>query len=452
MAKEGTLLVVDDNRNILTALNLLLQKHFERVIVLSTPNRIAATLAAEAIDVVLLDMNFAASIQTGNEGLYWLREIRTRRPEVQVVLFTAYADVELAVRAMKDGAVDFVVKPWDNERLVATLRRACELGRSRREVKQLREIRRTLAGTEHPMFWGTSRAMAEIRSVVEKVAATDTHILITGENGTGKEMLAQEIHRLSPRRSEPMVCVDMGAIPENLFESELFGHMKGSFTNACTDRAGKFEAAHGGTLFLDEIGNLPPLMQPKLLNAIQHRRIVRIGSNRPIETDIRLISATNRDLPAMVAEGTFREDLLYRINTIHLDLPPLRRRHEDILPLARMFLERYASKYGKTACRFDNRAEEELLAHTWPGNIRELQHTIEKAVILSDGETLSTDSLLLPQRKISAPQTAASTLEEMERQMIAAALDRNRGNLSAVAQELGITRQTLYNKIKRYAL
>ena len=452
MTREGTVLIVDDNRSILAALRLLLEKYFARVLTLPGPNALDATLREERVDVVLLDMNFTAGINTGNEGIYWLRQIRARRPEVQVVLFTAYADIDLAVQAMRDGAVDFVVKPWDNDRLVAALRNAYNLSRSQREVKQLKEIKRELTA-EQPMFWGTSPAMGRIREIVEKVAATDANILITGENGTGKEMLAREIHNRSRRSGELMVPVDMGAVPETLFESELFGHVKGAFTDARTDRAGKFEVADHGTLFLDEIGNLPLHLQSKLLTAIQSGQIVRVGSNTPRKIDIRLISATNRDLFGMVAEGSFREDLLYRINTIHIDLPPLRQRREDILPLSRKFLERYAAKYQKPITGFDAAAEHELVEHAWPGNIRELQHAVEKAVILSDGGQITPETLLL--RPAAAVQTAdpgEATLEQMERTMIAQAMVRHGGNLSAVAQQLGITRQTLYNKIKRYGL
>ncbi len=452
MTREGTVLIVDDNRSILAALRLLLEKYFARVLTLPGPNALDATLREERVDVVLLDMNFTAGINTGNEGIYWLRQIRARRPEVQVVLFTAYADIDLAVQAMRDGAVDFVVKPWDNDRLVAALRNAYNLSRSQREVKQLKEIKRELTA-EQPMFWGTSPAMGRIREIVEKVAATDANILITGENGTGKEMLAREIHNRSRRSGELMVPVDMGAVPETLFESELFGHVKGAFTDARTDRAGKFEVADHGTLFLDEIGNLPLHLQSKLLTAIQSGQIVRVGSNTPRKVDIRLISATNRDLFGMVAEGSFREDLLYRINTIHIDLPPLRQRREDILPLSRKFLERYAAKYQKPIEGFDAAAERELAEHAWPGNIRELQHAVEKAVILCDGGPITPETLLL--RPAAAVQTAdpgEATLEQMERTMIAQAMVRHGGNLSAVAQQLGITRQTLYNKIKRYGL
>lgn len=418
MTKEGTLLVVDDNRSILAALQLLLGNHFERVLTLPSPNQLISTLRREPVDVVLLDMNFTAGINTGNEGFYWLQEILRNRPDVKVVLFTAYADIDLAVRAMRDGAVDFVVKPWDNERLVTALRNACSLARSQREVKRLKEIKRELT-QEEPMFWGTSPAMMRIREIVEKVAATDANILITGENGTGKEMLAREIHNRSARHRELMVSVDMGAIPETLFESELFGHVKGAFTDARTDRAGKFEAANGGTLFLDEIGNLPPHLQSKLLTALQSGRIVRVGSNTPVKVDIRLISATNRDLYGMVTEGRFREDLLYRINTIHIDLPPLRQRREDILPLAEAFLRRYAAKYGKAIEGFDEQARSAMEAYPWAGNIRELQHTVEKAVILGEGRAITPEMLLL---RPTQPQPAAAgvtTLDEMERSMIA---------------------------------
>lgn len=452
MAKEGNLLIVDDNSSILGALRLLLERHFAKVTTLTSPKLLDTVLRGEAVDAVLLDMNFTAGVNNGNEGIYWLRRIRDIRPDVKVVLFTAYADVDLAVRSMRDGAVDFVVKPWDNERLVASLRNACELARSQREVKRLREIRCELT-VDEPMFWGTSPAMERIREIVEKVAATDANILITGENGTGKEMLAREIHRRSHRSGGPMVAVDMGAVPETLFESELFGHVKGAFTDARTDRAGKFEVADRGTLFLDEIGNLPPRLQSKLLTAIQSGRIVRLGSNTPVKVDIRLISATNRDLFGMVADGEFREDLLYRINTIHIDLPPLRQRREDILPLAEKFLGRYAAKYNKPIEGFDEAAVREMHDYPWAGNIRELQHTVEKAVILCDGHTIAPATLLLrPAPAETSPKTGFSTLEEMERAMIAEAVARCGGNLTEVARQLGITRQTLYNKIKRYGL
>lgn len=456
MKKEGTIVVVDDNRSMLTAVEILLNGIFEKVVTLSSPNRLLSTLRETKTDVLLLDMNFSSGINSGNEGLYWLGEVKKAEPSIEVVLFTAYADIDLAVKAMQRGATDFVVKPWNNAKLVATLQAALSLKRSRSEAKQLGDIKRSFSPekSENNMFWGTSPAMHRLRSIVEKVADTDANILITGENGTGKEMLAREIHQLSRRKDELIVTVDLGAIPETLFESELFGHIKGAFTDARTDRAGKFEAASNGSLFLDEIGNLPYHQQAKLLSAIQSRSIVRVGSNTPIPVNIRLISATNRDLNQMVTAGEFREDLLYRINTIHIEIPPLAQRIEDIVPLAGIFLSRYAAKYNKKCNTFDPSAQEKLLSHTWSGNIRELQHTIEKAVIMTDGELISADELLISRRETSpdSQSVTTSTLEEMEKSMIANTLQRHGGNLSAVAAQLGVTRQTLYNKIKKYNL
>lgn len=446
--KEGKLLIVDDNRGILSAVKLLADKHFAEVVTLASPNSLVSTLRTFKADVVLLDMNFSAGINSGNEGIYWLRQIADKYPETKVVLFTAYADIDLAVKAMKHGAVDFVVKPWDNDKLIASLRNACRLSRQHRDPKRREESR----PDDKPMFWGESEAMSRIRETVEKVAVTDANILITGENGTGKEMMAREIHRLSTRRGGTMVSLDMGAIPDTLFESELFGHVKGAFTDARADRAGKFETASGGTLFLDEIGNLPLHMQAKLLTVLQNRSIVRLGSNTPVPVDIRLITATNRDLFDLTAQGGFRQDLLYRINTIHIVLPPLRSRKEDIAPLAAMFLARYAEKYGKRVAGFTSAASERLAAHAWEGNIRELQHTVEKAVIMSDAETIDAPQLLLRPSTAVAADNEVSTLEQMERRMIRDAIAACNGNMTAVAQQLGITRQTLYNKIKRYGL
>lgn len=446
--KEGKLLIVDDNRGILSAVKLLADKHFAEVVTLASPNSLVSTLRTFKADVVLLDMNFSAGINSGNEGIYWLRQIADKYPETKVVLFTAYADIDLAVKAMKHGAVDFIVKPWDNDKLIASLRNACRLSRRHSDPKRGDESR----PDDKPMFWGESEAMSRIRETVEKVAVTDANILITGENGTGKEMLAREIHRLSTRRGGTMVSLDMGAIPDTLFESELFGHVKGAFTDARTDRAGKFETASGGTLFLDEIGNLPLHMQAKLLTVLQNRSIVRLGSNTPVPVDILLITATNRDLFDLTAQGGFRQDLLYRINTIHIVLPPLRSRKEDIAPLAAMFLARYAEKYGKRVSGFTSAASERLAAHAWEGNIRELQHTVEKAVIMSDAEIIDAAQLLLRPATAVAADNEMSTLEQMERRMIRDAIAACNGNMTAVAQQLGITRQTLYNKIKRYGL
>lgn len=449
--KAGSILIVDDNKSILTALKLLLGNYFNRVVTLPAPTALVSTLRSEKFDVVLLDMNFSAGINNGNEGLYWLSEVKKESPASQVVLFTAYADIDLAVKAIKKGAVDFVVKPWDNSKLIATLQAAYNLSISKQEVKQLREIKREFR-SEASMFWGDSEAMRTLRQMIEKVAPTDATILIAGENGTGKDMLAREIHALSARRDESLVSVDMGALTETLFESELFGHVKGAFTDARSDRAGKFEVASGGTLFLDEIGNLPYHLQSKLLSVIQSRTVTRVGSNTPVPVDIRLICATNRNLPEMVAFGSFREDLFYRINTIHVTLPPLRDRPEDILPLAERFLSQYAARYGKNITVIDRTAAEKLGAYPWYGNIRELQHAVEKAVILCEGERLQAADFVLAQRDETVMPGGVTTLEEMESSLIRRAMDQHKGNLSQVAVQLGITRQTLYNKIKKYNL
>ena len=401
----------------------------------------------ETPEVVLLDMNFTSGINTGNEGLFWLHEIKKVRRELPVVLFTAYADIDLAIRGIKEGASDFIVKPWNNQKLVETLQAAASSAQQERKTGNKKEPVNTPA-----LYWGESKSMQQLRVLIEKVASTDANILITGENGTGKEMLAREIHTLSNRRQQEMITVDMGAITESLFESELFGHVKGSFTDAHTDRTGKFEAADHSTLFLDEIGNLPYHLQAKLLTAIQRRSIVRVGSNTPIPIDIRLICATNRNLQEMADREEFREDLLYRINTIHIEIPPLRERKEDIVPLAERFIIRFCKQYDKEPMKFSPAAKEKLTAHPWYGNIRELEHAIEKVVIINDGVQIPAELFQLSSRKTETSEKNISTLEEMEVQMIRKALDACAGNLSAVAAQLGITRQTLYNKMKKFGL
>lgn len=451
MTKQGTILVVDDNKGILTAVQMLLGTCFEKVITISTPNKIKATLHDENIDVVLLDMNFSAGINTGNEGLFWLSEIKKEDASIQVVLFTAYADIDLAVRGIKEGAADFVVKPWDNAKLLETLKTAYNIRTANRKGISI-ATDKLVVSKESGMFWGESNAMQQLRSLIEKVARTDANILVTEENGTGKEMLAREIHLLSNRKKETLVPVDMGAITETLFESELFGHVKGAFTDARADRPGKFEVANKGTLFLDEIGNLSYHLQAKLLTALQRRSIVRVGSNTPIPVNIRLICATNRDLQEMVQKGDFREDLLYRINTIHVEIPPLRERPEDIVPLIEIFLSKYTKIYGKTAMCLSLDAKEKLKAQPWFGNIRELEHTIEKAVIIAERSVLDGNDFDFPRAKKKPVTKEATTLEEMEYNMIKNAMDKYSGNLSLVASQLGISRQTLYNKIKRYEL
>lgn len=446
MVKKGTLLVVDDNKSILTTVRLLLTPYFDEILTASNPNQIPVFLTEKKIDLVLLDMNFSSGINNGNEGLFWLSEIKKTTPAVQVVLFTAFADIDLAVKGIKEGAADFVVKPWDNAKLIQTLQTAYAL-------KSGAKVKNPATSRDKEMFWGESESMQQLRSLIEKVARTDANILITGENGTGKEMLAREIHRLSSRQKEKWVPVDMGAITETLFESELFGHVKGAFTDAKADRIGKFEEANNGTLFLDEIGNLPYYLQAKLLTAIQSRSITRVGSNTPIPISIRLISATNRNLQEMVEQEHFREDLLYRINTIHVEIPPLRKRAQDILPLSEIFLKKYQERYNKPSKQLSEEAKEKLKEQPWMGNIRELEHTIEKAVIISETPLIESRDFVFPKRKESVPQPVeATTLEEMEYRMIKNAIDQCDGNLSMVANRLGISRQTLYNKLKRYEL
>lgn len=445
MAKAGTLLIVDDNRNILSAVRMLAEGCFARVLTLPSPTALISTLRTERPEVVLLDMNFKAGINTGNEGIFWLGEVLKAAPQTKVVLFTAYGDIELAVKAMKHGAFDFVTKPWANEKLVATLTAAYRAAigdqRGKRTVKAEAAPRET-------MLWGESAAMQRVREVVDRVAITDANILLTGENGTGKEMLAREIHNRSSRCNRELVAVDMGAIPDTLFESELFGHTKGAFTDAHADRIGKFEAAGGSTLFLDEIGNLPLHLQAKMLTVLQNRAVVKLGTSYATPIDIRLVAATNCDLFRMAEEGTFRQDLLFRLNTIHIELPPLRNRREDIAPLSEQFLARYAAKYNRSGLVFAPETRQRLEAHTWPGNIRELQHTIEKAVIMADGERIEPHHLQL--REAAAPPTPMQTMEEIERQAIIDTIAACNGNLSLAARRLNLTRQTLYNKIKRY--
>lgn len=353
MSKRNKIVVVDDNRGVLAAVSLLLRPYFHQVITLQSPVRLEEVLRDGVPDCLLLDMNFSAGINTGNEGIYWLNRVKRLYPDLPVVLFTAYGDIDLAVRGMKEGAVDFIIKPWDNARLVDTLLKA----------SGARKSRNAAADDDNSMYWGESKAMLALKSLVERIAPTDANVLITGENGTGKEVLARAVHRRSARHSRPMLSVDMGSVTETLFESELFGHVKGAFTNASADRAGKFEAADGSTLFMDEIGNLPPYLQSKLLTVIQNRKIVRVGSNKPVDVDIRLICATNCDLQAMVADGRFRQDLLYRINTIHLEIPPLRQRKDDIVPLAEMFMKRFSEKYKREASELDGSARDKLMSH-----------------------------------------------------------------------------------------
>ena len=443
--KKGRILVVDDNRGIRNALGILLPAHFDRVEIIPSPKTLVCTMESFRPDVVLLDMNFNTDINTGNEGLYWTGELKKMYPQVQIVLFTAYADIALAVEGMKRGAFDFIVKPWDNGKLLATLQAACDA--TGKLPSQTNEV------AASNMFWGDGAAMRQIRQLVGKIAPTDATVLITGENGTGKDLLAREIHNLSSRKNRQMVCVDAGAIPETLFESELFGHVKGAFTDAHSDHTGKFEQADGGTLFLDEIGNIPLHLQAKLLRALQDRSITPVGSEKRISLDIRLICATNMDLSKMVREGRFREDLYYRINTVPISLPALRQRQEDILPLAERFLADFAEKYRRSVSGISPEAVQRLQSHKWSGNIRELQNCMEKAVILSEGSILKADELSLERSsgtEFSSGSAPRQTLDEAEERTIREAMERCSGNLTLVAKELGISRPTLYSKLKKY--
>ena len=471
-SKIGKILVVDDNLGIRRALEILLPVHFAEVKAIPSPATLVSSLEQFRPDVVLLDMNFNTSINTGNEGLYWAGEIKKMAPEVEVVLFTAYADIALAVEGMKRGAFDFIVKPWENDKLVEILTAARDkarkaMGRDTRPGSGMTGADVLPGSTGNPMFWGTSKPMAAIRKTLEKIAPTDATVLITGENGTGKDVLAREIHAHSLRSGKPMVAVDAGAITETLFESELFGHVKGAFTDAHADHAGKFEQAQGGTLFLDEIGNIPLHLQAKLLRAIQSRSIVRVGGSQATPIDIRLICATNMDLEALVRQGRFREDLYYRINTVHIVLPALRDRQEDILPLAEMFLQRFAEKYHRPLTGIAPEAEDLLKGQHWSGNIRELQNCIETAVILSEGSVLTAKDLQLDARSGSGMTGNRSGMTENvttgltgglprnvadEERLVREAMERCNGNISAAAKALGVSRPTLYAKLKKYGL
>lgn len=423
-------------------MKILLPMRFEEVELIASPNVLMSTMRTFKPDVVLLDMNFEADINTGNEGLFWLSELKKQFPEVEVVLFTAYADISLAVDGMKRGAFDFIVKPWDNTKLLAVLEEACM---KRRKVASPEAASPTTA-----MQWGRSEAMKRLRNEVEKVAPTDATVLITGENGTGKDVLANEIHRLSTRAGRPMVSVDIGAITDTLFESEMFGHVKGAFTDAHADHIGKFEQANGTTLFLDEIGNLPLNQQAKLLRVLQNRYITKVGDTKSVPIDIRLICATNRDLKTMVKEGGFRQDLFYRINMMPLHLPPLRERPDEIISLAELFVEEFAAAYPRKAKGISDEAKQVLLRCRWGGNIRELRGCIEKAVIYSETEQIRVEDLKMDGTELMDENV--TTMADYEEKMIRDAMKRYNGNLTLVAKALEISRPTLYNRLKKYGI
>jgi DNA-binding NtrC family response regulator len=451
----GTILIVDDDRELVRLLAGTLRSEYEQVVTINDPERIRGILHSKDVDVVIMETNYRSSVRNGNEGIYWLKEILNYDPATSVVILTGTGDTDLAVRAIKEGAVDFIMKPWDRNRLLTTVNAAMQLRRSRLEASSLKadnsQLKKVINNGREKIVEGASPTMINVMNIVKKVASTDANVLITGENGTGKELIAREIHRLSRRASELMVSVDMGSIAESLIESELFGHVRGAFTDAREERKGKFETAHNGTLFLDEIGNLSLTSQAKLLSVLQNRSIVKVGSNMPIPVDIRLICATNCDIQEMVKKGSFREDLLYRINTITIEVPPLRDRVDDIPVLAKHFLRLFGEHYGRGEMKISVQALEKLANHDWPGNVRELQHAIEKAVIMSDVNILRPSDFTFSMQG-SRPVRGEMTIEEMEKRMIADSLRKHGNNISLAAEKLGITRQTLYNKIAKYGL
>lgn len=457
MKKTGRILVVDDDTDVLNAARLYLKQHIEKVDVEKNPKLIPALLKDYDYDAILLDMNFTEDVSSGEEGFTWLERILEMDPEMAVVLITAYGDVEKAVQAVKMGASDFVLKPWQNEKLLATVASAMNLSQSKRDSQRLKTQNAVLkADMEQPYqnIIGESRAMEQVFQTIEKVAKTEANVLITGENGTGKELVARALHRRSNRSENVFITVDMGALTESLFESELFGHEKGAFTDAKDSRAGRFEIANGGTLFLDEIGNIPLQLQPKLLSAIQTHEIRRIGSNKTTKIDIRLICATNENLDEMVKDQDFRQDLLYRINTIEIKLPPLRERVEDIPLLVEHFLKKYLTKYKKEILGITEQALVHLKEYHWPGNIRELEHAVERAVIMTDENNLQKGDFLLTTTSQSSDQLPVSglNLEEIEKTVIRKAMNKHDGNISHAADELGLTRASLYRRLEKYGL
>lgn len=449
----GNLLIIDDDRAVLESLALMLRGESAGLHTLWDPNRIYSALEHQSFDAVMLDMNFTAGRNTGNEGLFWLKEILKRDEDLAVIMITAYGDVDLAVEAMKIGAFDFIQKPWKGEKLVSSLNAACNMTASRRKIKQLETSKEALQETmerKYPGIIGQSPLIQEVHQTIAKVAKTDTSVLIQGENGTGKELIAWELHRQSPRRDQVFVTVDLGSLSSSLFESELFGHKKGAFTDAKNDRMGRFEAAKGGTLFLDEIGNIPQHLQPKLLSVLQNHEIIPLGAHKAVSVDVRIVSATNQDLEQMVAKGLFREDLYYRINTIRIDVPALRERGEDIATLAAFFLEKFGRKYGKGKLRLSKKAVEKLNRHPWPGNIRELQHTMENVVVLCESDNIQAEDITLSLP--AASDESSLNLEQVEKTTIRKALTKYKGNYANIASELGISRTTLYHKIRKYGL
>ena len=453
---KPSILIVDDNEELHFALKVFLTPHFGLIESIKNPNQVLSKLEKFSYDVILLDMNFNAGVNSGNEGLYWLKRILEINPNACIVMITAYGDVELAVKSMKEGAIDFIQKSWDDQKILSTLLSAYKQSCSKIEIKDLKEKQKHLnqqLNKHHQLITGNSPSMKKVMETVRKIASTDANVLIIGENGTGKEVIAREIYKLSNRCEQVFISVDMGAIPESLFESELFGHKKGAFTDAKDDRVGRIEVADKGTLFLDEIGNLPIHLQPKLLSSLQNREITPLGSSIARSIDIRLISATNQPLKTMVEKGNFREDLLYRINTITIELPPLRERKEDIPELASYFLTKYSENYCKSNITLSSSAIKKLTTYNWPGNIRELQHTIERAIILSNSSTITENDLQLnTATQLDIDEESKFSITTNERKLIIQVLEICNGNIKLAAQKLGINRSTLYDKMRKYGI
>ncbi|MFA5973398.1 MAG: sigma-54 dependent transcriptional regulator [Lentimicrobiaceae bacterium] len=449
---KASILVIDDDVDVLTAVRLLLKTEVQEVVTEKNPENIPSLISSRPFDLVLLDMNFNASINTGNEGLYWLKRIKEMKPGISVIMITAYGDIDLAVRSLKEGASDFIVKPWHNEKLLSTI--ADILKRKSQRVSSANSV--AASKSSYPDLIGTSGVMLDIFSKIDKIAPTDANILILGENGTGKDLIAKAIHEKSLRNKQPFVKVDIGALTETLFESELFGHKKGAFTDARDDRAGRFEAADGGTLFLDEIGNISLQQQAKLLSVLQNRQITRLGSNQSIPVDIRLICATNLPMSELANENRFRKDLVYRINTVEIIVPPLRKRKEDIRLLIDHFVKIYSAKYFKTNIRFSDAALQKLEHYHFPGNVRELQYIIERVIIMSDGNELTPEDISFSPIESSQPhehtENDESKLSNIEKNTILRVIEKNNGNISKAARELGITRTALYRRLGKYEI
>jgi DNA-binding NtrC family response regulator len=452
--QQARILVIDDDYDVLKSALVLLKRYYTEVEIEQVPENVMQKIGRESYDIILLDMNFRRGKRDGEEGFYWLDQILTSDRQAVIILITAFGDTDLAVRAIKAGAVDFVLKPWKNQKLLATINSSLQLSHSRKEVRKLRLTQQHLVTGSHasnPII-GQAAAFRDCISMAEKVGRTDANVLIMGENGTGKELIAREIHNMSGRRDNVFIGVDLASLSENLFESELFGHVKGAFTDAREDKPGRFELADGGTIFLDEIGNLSPGLQSKLLTVLQQKKVIRVGSSEEQRVNFRLISATNQPLYEMVKQSRFREDLLYRINVVEIHIPPLRERSEDIPLLMEYYLEQYKKKYQKPTLQISPKTYEKLRKYEWPGNIRELQHMVERTVILNDRKLLTYTDFLPSKRTLAGPTQETSRLEDMEKQHILRIINRNKGNITRAARDLGISRTALHRRIRKYGL